>query len=65
MSDDLPNDGGDLPDSISANAASAQLSRIEAEMGRLRSVLYLLVKDKPDLLRLLGERPASGESHPA
>jgi hypothetical protein len=34
-------------------------------MSRLRSVVYLLVKDKPDMLRLLGQTPpASGEGRP-
>ena len=36
---------------------SARLDRVEAEVSRLRSVVYLLVKDKPELLRLLGEMP--------
>jgi hypothetical protein len=34
---------------------SARLDRVETEVSRLRSVVYLLVKDKPELLRLLGE----------
>jgi hypothetical protein len=38
---------------------SARLDRVEAELGRLRSVAYLLVKDRPELLRLLGEPPVS------
>jgi hypothetical protein len=29
-------------------------------MSRLRSVVYLLVKDKPDMLRLLGQTPPTG-----
>src|SRR5215211_5961262 len=37
---------------------NARLSQLEAEMSRLRSVLYLLVKDKPDMLRLLGQPPS-------
>ena len=36
---------------------ATRLDRLETEMSRLRSVVYLLVKDKPDLLRLLGEIP--------
>jgi hypothetical protein len=36
-------------------ALSARLGQIETEMSRLRSVVYMLVKDKPDLLRLLGQ----------
>jgi hypothetical protein len=31
-----------------------RLGLFETEMSRLRSVVYLLVKDKPDMLRLLG-----------
>ena len=34
---------------------SARLDRVETEVSRLRSVVYLLVKDRPELLRLLGE----------
>jgi hypothetical protein len=33
---------------------SVRLGLFETEMSRLRSVVYLLVKDKPDMLRLLG-----------
>ena len=29
-------------------------------MSRMRSVLYLLVKDRPDMLRLLGQAPPAG-----
>jgi hypothetical protein len=29
-------------------------------MSRVRSVLYLLVKDRPDMLRLLGQPPSGG-----
>jgi len=32
---------------------------VETDISRLRSVLYLLVKDKPEMLRLLGQ-PSSG-----
>lgn len=39
-------------------ALSARLGQIEAEVSRLRSVVYLLVKDRPELLRLLGQAPA-------
>jgi chromosome segregation ATPase len=43
----------------------ARLDQIETEMSRLRSVLYLLVKDKPEMLRLLGQSPpASDEGRP-
>ena len=41
-------------------ALSSRLNHIEAEMSRLRSVLYLLVKDKPEMLRLLGQTPPTG-----
>jgi hypothetical protein len=34
---------------------SGRADRVEAEVSRLRSVVYLLVKDRPELLRLLGE----------
>ena len=42
-------------------ALSARLNHIEAEMSRLRSVMYLLVKDQPDMLRLLGQPPFGNE----
>jgi hypothetical protein len=46
-------------------ALRARLDQIEAEMSRLRSVVYLLVKDRPDMLRLLGQTPpASDEERP-
>jgi hypothetical protein len=38
-------------------ALSARLSQIEADVSRLRSVIYLLVKDRPELLRLLEPPP--------
>ena len=38
---------------------SARLDRVETEVSRLRSVVYLLVKDRPELLRLLGEASVS------
>ena len=38
-------------------ALSSRLNQIEAEMSRLRSVVYLLVKDRHDMLRLLGQTP--------
>jgi hypothetical protein len=31
-----------------------RMGQIETDVSRLRSVIYLLVKDKPDMLRLLG-----------
>ena len=42
---------------------ATRLGQVETDISRLRSVLYLLVKDKPDLLRLLGQ-PTPAESHP-
>jgi hypothetical protein len=41
-------------------ALTARLNQLETEMSRLRSVVYLLVKDKPDMLRLLGQTPPTG-----
>jgi ethanolamine utilization microcompartment shell protein EutS len=38
-------------------ATSLRTSTIQAEVSRLRSVVYLLVKNQPDLLRLLGTEP--------
>lgn len=32
----------------------ARMGLVETEVSRLRSVVYLLVKDKPDMLRILG-----------
>ena len=43
-------------DSI-AGALSTRLSQLETEVSRLRSVVYLLVRDRPELLRLLGSDP--------
>lgn len=40
-----------------------RMGQIETEISRLRSVEYLLVKDKPEMLRLLGQ-PTPGESRP-
>ena len=40
---------------------STRLGQVETDISRLRSVLYLLVKDRPDMLRLLGQ-PTPGES---
>lgn len=39
---------------------SSRVDRVETELGRVRSVLYLLIKDKPDMLRLLGHVPGPG-----
>jgi hypothetical protein len=41
-----------------------RMGQIETDVSRLRSVVYLLVKDKPDMLRLLGQ-PNRGEVGPA
>lgn len=38
---------------------SARLNRVENEVSRLRSVVYLLVKDSPEPLRLLSEAGAT------
>ncbi len=46
-------------------ALRARLDQMETEISRLRSVLYLLVKDKPEMLRLLGQTPpAADEGRP-
>lgn len=42
---------------------STRFGQVETDISRIRSVLYLLVKDKPDMLRLLGQ-PNPGESRP-
>jgi hypothetical protein len=34
---------------------NTRVDQIETDVSRLRSVVYLLVKDKPDMLRLLGQ----------
>ena len=36
-------------------ALSGRMGSVETEVSRLRSVIYLLVKDKPEMLRLLGQ----------
>ncbi len=38
----------------------SRMGLLETDVSRMRSVLYLLVKDKPDMLRLLGQ-PTPGE----
>jgi hypothetical protein len=40
---------------------SNRMGQVESDISRLRSVVYLLVKDKPDMLRVLG-KPIPGES---
>jgi len=40
-----------------------RIGQVETDVSRLRSVVYLLVKDKPDMLRLLGQ-PDPGERRP-
>jgi uncharacterized protein (DUF3084 family) len=42
---------------------SNRIGQVESEVSRLRSVIYWLVKDKPDMLRLLGQ-PTPGENRP-
>jgi len=49
-------------DSIDRGMGS-RIGLIETDVSRMRSVLYLLVKDKPDMLRLLGQ-PTPGEGRP-
>lgn len=43
-------------------ALSTRIDQVESEVSRLRSVLYWLVKDQPNILRLLG-RPFPNEGH--
>jgi hypothetical protein len=42
---------------------STRIGQVESEVSRLRSVIYWLVKDKPDMLRLLGQS-TPGENRP-
>jgi len=42
---------------------ATRFGQVETDISRIRSVLYLLVKDKPDMLRLLGQ-PTPGETRP-
>jgi hypothetical protein len=42
---------------------TTRFGQVETDISRLRSVLYLLVKDQPDMLRLLCQ-PTPGESRP-
>jgi hypothetical protein len=42
---------------------STRFGKVETDVSRLRSVVYLLVKDKPDMLRLLGP-PTPSENRP-
>ncbi len=44
-------------------ALSGRMGQIETDVSRIRSVVYLLVKDDPDLLRILGQ-PTPGEWRP-
>ena len=41
------------------NTLSTRLDQMGADISRLRSALYLLAKDQPDILRLLGREPLS------
>jgi hypothetical protein len=45
------------------HALTGRLESVETEISRLKSVLYLMVKDKPEMLRLLG-RPLPGGPQP-
>jgi hypothetical protein len=38
-----------------------RMAQIESDVSRLRSVVYLLIKDQPEMLRLLGQ-PTPGEN---
>jgi hypothetical protein len=42
---------------------SNRIGQVESDVSRLRSVIYWLVKDKPEMLRLLGQ-PTPGEGRP-
>ena len=42
-------------------ALSTRLGQVETEMSRVRSALYLLAKDRPDVLRILGQAPPPGD----
>ncbi|HLM57013.1 MAG TPA: hypothetical protein VK422_12920 [Pyrinomonadaceae bacterium] len=41
-------------------ALTSRLDHVEADMSRMRSVLYLLVRDDPAMLRMLGYTPPAG-----
>lgn len=41
-------------------ALNGRMGQIETDVSRLRSVVYLLVKDDPNMLRILGQ-PTPGE----
>ena len=57
MSDEEPENNNLISYIPTERALRARLDQIETEMSRMRSVLYLLVKDRPDMLRLLGQPP--------
>ncbi len=42
------------------HALGPRMGLVETDISRLRSVLYLLVKDKPEMLRLLGQSLSEG-----
>jgi hypothetical protein len=44
-------------------ATTGRIGQMETDFSRMRSVVYLLVKDKPEMLRLLGY-PGPGETRP-
>ena len=39
---------------------ATRFGQVETDISRIRSVLYLLVRDKPDMLRLLGQHTPGG-----
>lgn len=47
-------DDDSRPASTNELSDEERMSRIEDDISRLRSVLFVLVKDQPDMLRLLG-----------
>ncbi|HJQ35078.1 MAG TPA: hypothetical protein VJ866_23205 [Pyrinomonadaceae bacterium] len=42
-------------DSIEPRALRARMGQIETDLSRLRSAVYLLSKERPEILRLLGQ----------
>ena len=40
------------------HAVSSRIEQVEGELSRLRSAVYLLGKDRPEILRLLGQSGA-------
>lgn len=61
---DRPANGDNLLDYIVVTPeTSSRLSLIETEMSRLRSVVHLLAKDNPEILRLLGQTPSPADNN--